>query len=76
MTLKKQTKIKKTFLILQYSTLRSTVVPYNRWHTGAGIQWTAKKSYGVEVGEEEGGGRVEGSSATGDGGRVTVSLIL
>ena len=30
--------IKKTFLILQYSTLKSTVVEYNSWHTGAGIE--------------------------------------
>ena len=27
-------KIKKTFLILQYSTLKSTVVQYNCWHIG------------------------------------------
>ena len=24
------------FLILQYSTLKSTIVQYNSWHTGAG----------------------------------------
>ena len=35
----KQTQeIKKTFLILQYSTLKSTAVQYNHWHPGAGIE--------------------------------------
>ena len=35
----KQTNTKnKTSLILQYSTLKSTVVQYNSWHTGAGIE--------------------------------------
>ena len=35
---KKQTKIKTAFLIFQYSTLKSTVVQHNSWHTGAGIE--------------------------------------
>ena len=36
---KKQTQeIKKIFLILQYSTLKSTVIQYNSWHTGADIE--------------------------------------
>ena len=48
----KQTQeIKKTFLILQYSTLKSTAVQYNHWHPGAGIEWTGKKSYWLEEGE-------------------------
>ena len=73
--LKKQTqKIKKTLLILQYSTLKSTVVQYNSWHTGAGIEWTGKKSYWLEEGEEMGDGRAEGSSAIGDRGQAAVSL--
>ena len=60
---KKQTqKIKKTFLILQYSTLKSRVVQDNSWHTGAGIEWTGKKSYWLEEGEEVGDGRDEGLS--------------
>ena len=70
----KQTqKIKKTFLILQYSTLKSTVVQYNSWHTGAGIEWTGKKIYWLEEGEKD--GRAEGSSAVGDGGQAAVSLM-
>ena len=28
----------KTFLILQYSTLKSPVVQYNSWHIGVGIE--------------------------------------
>ena len=67
----KQTqKIKKTFLILQYSTLKSTVVQYNCWHTGAGIAWTSKKSYWEEVWYD----RVEGSLAVGDGVQTAISL--
>ena len=31
-------KIKTTFLILQYSTLKNTVIQYNSWHTGAGME--------------------------------------
>ena len=30
---------------------------YSSWHTGAGIQWTGKKSYCLEEGEELGDGR-------------------
>ena len=68
---KKQTqKIKKTFLIVQYSTVKSAVVQYNSWHTGAGIEWTGKKSYWLE----EGDGRAEGRSAIGDGGQAAISL--
>jgi len=37
-THKKQTHTQKTFLILQCHTLKSTVVQYNSWHTGAGIK--------------------------------------
>ena len=52
----KQTqKIEKTFLILHYSTLKSTVVQYNSWHIGAGLMWTGK-SYWLEEGEEMGDG--------------------
>ena len=29
--------MKKKFLILQRSTLKSTVVQYNNWHTGVGM---------------------------------------
>ena len=58
-----------------YSTLKSTAVQYNSWHTGAGIEWTGKKSYWLEEGEEGGDGRAEGSSAIGDGGQAAVSLM-
>ena len=73
---RKQTNIKnkKTFLILQYSTLKSTVVQYSSWHTGAGIEWTGKKSYWLEEGEEVRNCRAEGLSAIGDGGHTTISL--
>ena len=50
---KKQTqKMKETFLILQYSTLKSAVGEYSSWHTRAGIERTGKRSYrlkGVEL---------------------------
>ena len=67
-------KIKKTFLILQYSTLKSTLVQYNSWHPGAGIEWTGKKCYWLEEGEEVGDGRAEGLSTIGDGGQAAISL--
>ena len=67
--------MKKTFLILQYSTLKGTVVQYNSWHRVAGIEWTGKKSYWLEEGEEVGDGRAEGSSAIGDGGQAAISLM-
>ena len=67
-------KIKKTFLILQYSTLKSIVAQYNSWHTETGIEWTGKKSYCLEEGEEVGDGRTEWSSAMRDGGQVAISL--
>ena len=34
-----------------------------------------KKSYWLEVGEEVGDGRAEGSSAIGDGGQAAISLM-
>ena len=71
----KHKKIKKTFLILQYSTLKSTVVQYNIWCTGVGIEWTGKKSYWLEEEEEVGDGRAEGLSAIGDGGQAAISLM-
>ena len=66
--------VRKTCLILQYSTLKRTVVLYNSWHTGAGMEWTGKKSGGLEEEEGEGDGRAEGSSTIGDGGQVAISL--
>ena len=66
------TKIKKTFLILWFSTLKSTVVQDNSCHTGDGIQWISKKSYWMEEGEEEGDSRAERWSAT--GGQAVISL--
>ena len=35
--------MKKTFLILQCSTLKSTVVQYNSWLTGAGVSEQARR---------------------------------
>ena len=46
--------------------MKSTVLQYTSWHTGAGIAQTGK-SYQLEEGEHVGDGRAEGSSATGDG---------
>ena len=59
-TYKKQTntKIKKTFLILHYSTLKSTVGQYSSWHAGSGIKCTGKKSSWIEEQEEVEDGRV------------------
>ena len=37
-------KIKKTFLVSQYSALKSTAVLYKSWHTGAGLERAGKKS--------------------------------
>ena len=45
---------------------------YNSWYTGAGIEWTGKKSYWREEGEEVGDGRTEGLSK--DEGQAVVSL--
>ena len=55
--------------------MKSTVIQYNSWHTGAGIEWTDKKSYYLEEGEEVGDGTAEGSSAIGDGGQAAISLM-
>ena len=63
------------FLILQYSTLKSTVVKNNSWPPGACVTWTSKKSYWLEEGEEVGDGGTEGSSAIGDGGQASMSLL-
>ena len=66
---------KKPFSVLQDSTLKSTIVQYKSWHTGAGIKWTGKKSYWLEKGVEEGDDRPEGLSAIGDGEKAAVSLM-
>ena len=66
--------MRKKLFILQCSTLKSTVVQYNSWHTGAVTERTGKKSYWLEEGEEVGDGRAEGSSAIGDGGQAATSL--
>ena len=52
--------------------MKSAVVQYNSWHTGAGIEWTRRKSYWLEDGEEVGSGRAEGSLAIGDRGQAAV----
>ena len=56
-------------------TSKSTVVQYNSWHPGAGIQWTGRKSYWLEEGEEVGNDRAKGSSEIGDGGQAEILLI-
>ena len=53
------------------STLKSPVVQYNSWYTGAGIQWTGRKSYWQEVGD----GRAEGSPPTEDRASAEISLL-
>jgi len=42
----------------------------------SGIKWTGNKGYWLEEGKEVGDGRVEGSSAIGDGGKADTSLTL
>ena len=64
----------KPFLFLQSSTLESTVVQFNSWHTGAGIEWTGKKSCWLQEGKEVRAGRGEGLSATTAEGQAAVSL--
>ena len=49
-----QTKTK-TFLILQYSTLKSTVRHYNIWHTGARIEQKGQEE--ILTGGRRQGGR-------------------
>ena len=41
----------------------------------AGIEWTGKKSYGLEEGEDMGDGRTDRSSATRDRGQDAISLM-
>ena len=62
------------FLILLYSTLKSTVVQYSGWQRGAGTEWTDKKSYWL--GEEVGDGTARGSSTMGGGWQAVISLML
>ena len=56
--------------------MRSSTVKYNSWHTGVGIEWTDKKNFSLEEGEELGDGRAEVWSAIGDGGQAPISLTL
>ena len=71
MILRKQ----KTFSILQYNTLKSTVVRtvqqlvYTGWH-----QVNQQEEYKLEIGEEIGDGRAEAWSAIGDRGQAEISL--
>ena len=74
---KKTSTQNKTCLILQYSSLESTIVQHNSWNTGAGIEQRGKKGYRQEEGGKVEGGRAEGLSATGDGGgQAAISLML
>ena len=67
-------KIKTAFLILKHAILKTAVVPHSSWHTGAGIEWTGKRSYCLEEGEEVGDGRAGESSAIGDGEQAAIWL--
>ena len=62
-----------TFLTLQYSTLKSTVVQYSCWHMVTGVN---KKSYWLEEEQEVGDGRAEGSSAVGIEGKLQFNSCL
>ena len=55
--------------------MKSTVVQYNSWNTGASIEWTGKKSYSKWRREREGDGSAEGPLAIGDRGPSATSLI-
>ena len=55
-------------------TLKSSVVQYHSWYTGTGIEWTGKKSYWLDKGQEVGDGRDEGLLAIGDRGQGAISL--
>ena len=55
--------------------MRSTVVQYNSWHTGAGIKRTGKKTDGLGEGEDVGDGRAEGSPTIGDRVIVVQSVV-
>ena len=48
---------------------------YNSRHAGAGTEWTGKKRYWLEEGEEAGDGRAEGPSAAGGRGQAATSLM-
>ena len=53
--------------------MKSTVVQYSCWHTGAGIESRGKKSSCLEDGAKVGDGGAEGWSAVGDGGQAAIS---
>ena len=60
--------------MLQYSTLKSTVVQqlvYRDWHQVNRQEEFARREKGEEVGD----GRAEGSLAVGDGGQPAISLM-
>lgn len=58
-----------------YSTLKSPVVQYSSWHTGAGTEWTGERSHWLAEGEEVEDSRAEASSEIGDGGQAAMSLM-
>ena len=60
---------------MQYSALKSTVVLYNSWYTGVGIEWPGKNSYWLEEGDGLGDGTAEESSAIGHRGQAAISLM-
>ena len=62
--------------MLRYNTLKSTVLQYNGWHTGTGIQSTGRKlPPSLEEGQKVGEGTADGPSATGGGGQAAISLM-
>ena len=56
--------------------MKSTIVWYNSWHMGAGLEWIGKKSYWLKEEGIEGDGRAKRSSEIGDGGQAAMSIIL
>ena len=54
--------------------MKSTLVQYNSWHTGPGIDEQARRVYWPKEGEELGDGSTERSSALGNGGQSEISL--
>ena len=72
---KRQTqKTKKAFFILQYGTLESTVVQYDSWNPGAGIEWTGTKSYYWRQERRWEMVELKGRQQTGDAGPAATSL--
>ena len=62
-------------LILQYRTLKSTVLQYNSWPQGLASSERSRRVTPWRRERRVGDGRAEGSSAIGDGGQAVISLM-